>query len=328
MRKNKIKKKGVSLRSKHSYLAGYLCQEREKGKDSQWFPYIDILPTAFNTVPIFFDKEKLDMLTGSIALKKISDRIASLRDEYNDICAHVPEFKRIRHEDFVWGRLVVITRIFGLVVDNEKTDGLVPLADMLNHKRPRETKWTYDQKRRGFVVTALQTVQKDCEVFDSYGGKCNSRFFVNYGFSLEENEDNEAAITLEFPKNDPQFNLKANFLKLNPLDQKKVKECFSWLRVAHAQGNEYMTITAQNLQVHLPFISLGSYFLSDDIPPLSVRNELMVLTSLAVAAKKSLNGFKTTLEEDNKLLEDTEKFPKFSNMRNIVLMRRGEKEVM
>jgi hypothetical protein len=29
---------------------------------------------------------------------------------------------------------VVITRIFGLMINNSKTDGLVPMADMLNHK--------------------------------------------------------------------------------------------------------------------------------------------------------------------------------------------------
>jgi hypothetical protein len=33
---------------------------------------------------------------------------------------------------------VVITRIFGLVVEGNKTDGLVPYADMLNHKKPSE----------------------------------------------------------------------------------------------------------------------------------------------------------------------------------------------
>jgi len=94
-----------------------------------------------------------------------------------------------------------------------------------------------------------------------------------------------------------------------------VKECFSWLRVAFAQHNDLMAITMQNRQ-------------KDDIAPLSVRNELAVLTALAVAAKKSLNLFDTTLEQDNGFLKDEEHYPKLTNMRNIVLMRRGEKEVL
>jgi len=35
-------------------------------------------------------------------------------------------------------RLAVITRIFGLVIRGQKTDGLVAYADMLNHKKPRD----------------------------------------------------------------------------------------------------------------------------------------------------------------------------------------------
>lgn len=32
----------------------------------------------------------------------------------------------------------MITRIFGLVIRGQKTDGLVAYADMLNHKKPRD----------------------------------------------------------------------------------------------------------------------------------------------------------------------------------------------
>jgi histone-lysine N-methyltransferase SETD3 len=33
--------------------------------------------------------------------------------------------------------MMVSSRIFGITVNNIKTDGFVPYADMLNHKRPR-----------------------------------------------------------------------------------------------------------------------------------------------------------------------------------------------
>jgi hypothetical protein len=41
-----------------------------------------------------------------------------------------------RYADFVWARMVVITRIFGMTIKGNATDGLVPMADMLNHRRP------------------------------------------------------------------------------------------------------------------------------------------------------------------------------------------------
>jgi hypothetical protein len=176
------------------------------------------------------------------------------------------------------------------VINRKKTDGLVPYADMLNHRRPRETKWTFDDVRYGFVITTLKDVGAGAQLYDSYGRKvsthspfthspfkhalpppcmtrtearqartasraiflsifsltlayflsfsltllhtqttqqtltllscssslflflsrslsssykCNSRFFVNYGFSLPDNEDNEAVVRVSLKSKDP-----------------------------------------------------------------------------------------------------------------------------
>jgi len=220
------------------------------------------------------------------------------------------------------------------VIDGVKTDGLVPMADMLNHKRPRETKWTYDQKKGGFIITALKNIGGDMEVFDSYGRKCNSRFFVNYGFSLEHNLDNEAKLSFTLLPTYSNYRMKVMFLSGGDVDhfddsdeginkeyqipmkykETKVKECFSFLRVMHAQNKEMMILPHNQ----------GT----NDIPPLSIRNEQLSLLALSKAARESLLKFDTTLEHDNELLADEENYKKFSNKRNIVLMRRGEKEVL
>lgn len=34
-------------------------------------------------------------------------------------------------------------------------------------------------------------------IFDSYGRKCNSRFFLNYGFVVEGNDANEVNLAVE-----------------------------------------------------------------------------------------------------------------------------------
>jgi hypothetical protein len=54
------------------------------------------------------------------------------------------------------------------------------------------------------------------QIYDSYGRKCNSRFFVNYGFALDENEDNQTVIPLNIPLNDPQYQMKLRFLGGHP----------------------------------------------------------------------------------------------------------------
>ena len=45
------------------------------------------------------------------------------------------------------------SRNFGLQIDGHRTSALVPYADMLNHYRPRETKWTFDDEREAFTIT-------------------------------------------------------------------------------------------------------------------------------------------------------------------------------
>ena len=48
------------------------------------------------------------------------------------------------------------SRVFGIVVDQVKTDALVPIADMLNHKLPKQTSWFYCNNKQGFVIQSLK----------------------------------------------------------------------------------------------------------------------------------------------------------------------------
>jgi histone-lysine N-methyltransferase SETD3 len=261
---------------------------------------------------------------------------------YENIKAAVPQFARFSHEEFVWARLVVITRIFGLVIHGVKTDGLVPYADMLNHKKPKDaadtdTKWTFDDALNGFTIISLKTIQRGEQVFDSYGRKCNSRFFVNYGFALEENEDDNEAV-LRFcprPHLDPAYATKLRMLHpahaftLNREFQvpasyretsdreKKSKEMFSYLRLVVAVDSELIVMgggTEDRLKL-------------EDIEPVSVRNEREVLRMIRGAAEEALAAFDQTLDEDEDILR-AELYSRYSNERNCVLMRRGEKQVL
>ena len=54
----------------------------------------------------------------------------------------------------------VCSRIFGIEIEGIKTDGFVPYADMLNHKRPRQTAWTYTDEREGFIIEALEDIKR------------------------------------------------------------------------------------------------------------------------------------------------------------------------
>ena len=134
------------MRSEHSWLAVYLMQEKHN-PESFWKPYLDILPDKYMNMPIFFTDHYKKHLKGSYSLEMASNRILDLRAEYEGICRSLPSFgKRFHHLEFVWGRLVVITRNFGLTIHGNKTDALVPYADMLNHITEKQTEWTFNDK--------------------------------------------------------------------------------------------------------------------------------------------------------------------------------------
>ena len=98
------------------------------------------------------------------------------------ICNEVPDFAQFSIREYSEVRMITCSRIFGITVNGVKTDGFVPYADMLNHKRPRQTTWYYSDELEGFVIEACDDITRGSQVYDSYGRKCNSRFFLNYGF--------------------------------------------------------------------------------------------------------------------------------------------------
>ena len=325
-----IEKSGCNLRSSHSWLAAFLLQEKYNPM-SKFAPYIATLPEHYRNMPVFFDDEELKMLKGSLTIKMISDRKISLKSEYDNICKYVPSFADYHYLDFFWSRLAVITRIFGFEVGNVKTDGLVAMADMLNHKRPNETSWTFDNSINSFTITTTRRLLKGAQIFDSYGRKCNSRYFVNYGFALDTNEDNQTVIHLSLPKptfeegeeakqeQSAMFALKHRKLRGQhhrrfqiPFEHKErvTRKATSYLRIVHATPEELAGIP-DNQEI---------------FKPVSLQNELKVMKSIAEACQVALDGFDTSVVEDNKILQSNSK-DLTMNQRACIIMRRGEKEV-
>lgn len=159
-----------------------------KNSSSFFAPYYNILPPTLNNMPIFWTKSELKSLKGSYLLEQIDERNAAIAADYTAICAVVPSFADISTlDEFKWARMCVCSRNFGLIVNGVRTAALVPYADMLNHYRPRETKWQYEDSSQAFTIISLQGIGAGAQVYDSYGQKCNHRFLLNYGFSVENN---------------------------------------------------------------------------------------------------------------------------------------------
>jgi histone-lysine N-methyltransferase SETD3 len=334
------------LSPKHGFLTTYILQEKRKGEDSEYFPFIDILPKTFENFPIFFTPEEREWLKGSPFLDQVLEKIDDIKADYDLICEKVPEYSQFTLNEFSEIRMMVSSRIFGMNILGKKTDGFVPMADMLNHKRPKQTSWTYSDEKGGFVIEALKDIPRNEQVYDSYGKKCNSRFFLNYGFIVENNDGNEVPIKIFYPESDDKKEMKkemindaSEFKKFRVTDnfnENIMHEFMSWLRFVEFDENitlliDYQARAATQNQIQDSDSDDGiddpnKGFKAKDLPPLSIRNEQKVLLRMKLEATKLLKNYPTSYEEDLDILENNKDLT--FNTRNAVLMRSGEKKIL
>ena len=83
---------------------------------------------------------------------------------------------------FDWAVAVVASRAFSLETEEGQMEALIPLADMLNHARPRDV--TYSVVDGCFEMRTLQPLARGAGVHGTYGALGSAQLLVNYGFSL------------------------------------------------------------------------------------------------------------------------------------------------
>jgi protein-histidine N-methyltransferase len=316
----KIMAPGISLSNPQSHLAAFLLEQRSR-KDSWWTPYIGILPATFPSFPLSFSGNELEMLKGSFTLKMIEDLRREIRQDYQNLCERICGFHQFSYPEFEWAFQVVGSRAFIFEAGGQQIRALVPMADLLDHKMPTGTAWSFDSSAHVFTVRALRDFRAGEALYVDYGRKCNSRFFVHYGFVLPDNEGNEAVINLPAPPTGHPF---YNLLDLLgkpmvegghrfqvPVDARAVERVLSYLRVLCVAPNENPTVLGGSIQSF--------------VRPISLRNEAAALSVLLTACQDALSAFDTTLAEDEALLES----PCLStNAHNSLIVRWGEKRVL
>jgi len=314
-------KKLIDLEAKynspHTYLALELLDI--KYTEGHKFQYItNCLPKYFDNVPIHFNEDKLKYLEGSFALVKIAQKKFYLEEEYNHIKNLLPEFP-YSYEDFVWARTAIITRVYaaertlhGVPV---KDTVMVPFADMANHRIPPNTHWYYDKKKDSFIVHATKYLTNGENIFESYGQKCNYRYFVNYGFTIDKNPFEEVVIITN-PMISSIISTKIYINNNNIL--RVINNCSETFQIGYDTKSEAMK----------NFIECTKYK-CDEIYKKENKNKTAtfeeVYTFIVLLLNKSLNEFKTSTEEDENILKNQDLS---FDIRNCIVQRLSEKRLL
>ena len=258
-----------------------------------------------------------------------------MKSDYAILCNYLPDFKQFSYLKFCQARLLISSRIFGISINDKKTDVLAPFADLLNHKRPRQTQWYYDDHLESFVIQATEDIQEGSEIFDSYGKKTNARFLLNYGFCLDDNDTSEYIMRITFNENYPLFEEKKNFFQNeyelvrsfnlnNNFYESQIIEILSFLRFILFDGdiNELYNAINSSENVYNEEVPLTFYY----IEPISKELEIKVLKHLSLLCRRALGKYPTTFEEDQNLLKSKKNIS--FNLKNCLLLLMSEKTVL
>jgi protein-histidine N-methyltransferase len=300
-------------------------------------PYYDILPRSFDSFPIFWTEDEIKWLEGSVLQEQIRDRKENILFDYYEVCRICPDFRdRFDEDDFLWCRTAVGSRNFGITINGVKRTTMVPWADMLNHYRPRETSWTFSDSQQAFTMTALSDLIEGQQVMDSYGKKCNSKFFMHYGFAVENNIEadgrcmNEVLVMLEIPALELDQHLNNQRIEILHAADIHARITMSYNDAATAELLSFARVTVAN-QVELEEMFARGHaqypIHEHPVEPVCPRNELAALALLARECRYRLTQYPTTLEEDLDMLKNGG-IPPFSNRRNALIVVKSEKQVL
>jgi hypothetical protein len=309
---------GMSL---SGYFSAFLLEA--KRTSNFWKLYIDVLPDDFSTHPLFFSDAELEELQGTYALRIIREELKSSSNEYKMLQKFLPAEMRFTLGEYLWAKCAIMSRLHHVVIGQQNTRALVPLADMPDHDANANVRWEYEASQ-GFIYTAKREIEEGEVLTIDYRTTNNSSSFRIFGFCPAGEVNNQTEIHLpsmpsshpfyEYAKNlgllragKRSFRVSANHNKAN------ARAMFSYLRLYPLQDLSGMgrNKARESDKGEIDFVSLS--------------NEMDALSMLAMACDEQLECFPTSIEEDEALLQ-LDDLP--INASNAVRVRLGEKKVL
>lgn len=289
----------------------------DMSKNSFFLPYYKILPNTITNFPIFWDMRILSIIRGCSILDKIEMRKKQFYNDYNIICKCCPKFSQeYTFNDFLFVRVLVGSRNFGIKIDGINRTAMIPASDMLNHSPNPNVDWFYNTNKNCFIMKSNSNIPSHIEITDTYGNKCNNKLLLYYGFALPDNVYNTIDIHLSNnkiktynEKNHTTLPTSIECELMSSLQGENIVKLFSFLRILTAIENN----------------PLDSIHNLDYNKPVSLHNELGMLSLL--------NSYMERLQKKYSLnYHDTCEFIKTINKNNpeylALLLLRGELQII
>ncbi|XP_041645235.1 SET domain-containing protein 4 isoform X2 [Cheilinus undulatus] len=181
-------------------LCVFLICERHRGEASDWFPYIDVLPTSY-TCPVYFTEDVMAVLPDSVRRRAVEQReavreIHALNQEFFRSLQPIlsqPVEEMLTYEAMRWAWCSVNTRSVFMshpsspFLSGQDVYALAPFLDLLNHRPDIQVEASYNDKTRCYEIRSISGTLKYQQAFINYGSHDNQRLMLEYGFVASGN---------------------------------------------------------------------------------------------------------------------------------------------
>lgn len=319
-------------------VALFLLRERFKGEESKWKYYFDVLPESTDSSIYWSEEELLEiqgtqLLSTTLGVKEyVQNEFVKVEEEIILPNKQLFPFP-IALDDFFWAFGMLRSRAFSRLRNQNLV--VIPFADLINHS-VKVTTEDHAYEVRGpaglfswdylFQLRSPLSLKAGEQVFIQYDlNKSNADMALDYGFIEPSSGRDAFTLTLEISEADQFYADKLDIAELSGLGES------SYFDIKY--GQPLQTAMLQYLRL----LALGGTdaFLLESIfrnkvwgfleLPVSRANEELICQVVRGACKSALSGYHTTIEEDEKLLEEGNLSPRLATA---VGVRIGEKKVL
>ncbi|KAI7733307.1 hypothetical protein M8C21_008512 [Ambrosia artemisiifolia] len=320
-------------------VALFLIREKLRGEDegSSWKNYVNILPQSTDST-IFWSEEELSEIEGTQLLSTTLSVKEYVKNEFLQVQAQVilPNKQLfpfpVTLDDFIWAFGILRSRAFSRLRGQNLV--LIPMADLINHSPSITTEdYAYEIKGAGlfsrdqiFSLRSPIPVKSGEQVLIQYDlNKSNAELALDYGFIESTPDRNTYTLTLQISDSDPFFDDKLDIAEANgtkevqyfdiTLGQPLPPKMLPYLRLVALGGTDAFLLESIFRNAVWDHLEL----------PVSRDNEEVICQVVRGACKSALSSYRTTIEEDEKLIEGGNMDPRLAIA---VGIRAGEKKVL
>jgi len=175
-----------------------VLDHRAKGSDSLYAPYVSLLPSRFDGVPIFFSREAVDALQYPPVSEQVKRRSRFLLSFARGALASDTDAlafggARVDADAMGWALSAVSSRAFRLRGPTEAAS-MLPLIDLCNHSFEPNAEVKTMGGKQAVALVAKQRIAAGTPVLISYGPLSNDFLLLDYGFVGRNNPHDTCAL--------------------------------------------------------------------------------------------------------------------------------------